>query len=88
MKRILKYHLSDPGTPRFISLPINHVVVLTGYQHERFCMWVEVDDEQDRTESYSFIVYPTGAPLADDVIHIGSFGTQDNLTIWHVFRNV
>ena len=86
MKRVLKYQLREPLVPRHIPLPIDHKIVLTGYQHEKFCIWTEVDDEQDREESFIFTVYPTGHPIPDNAEHIASFGTPDNLTIWHVYR--
>ena len=71
-----------------IDLPVEHRIVLVGYQPARseFCMWVELDPQAPKTKTRTFELVGTGHPIADEAIHIGSAIMDDGFHVFHIYE--
>jgi hypothetical protein len=88
MKTIWKYDTGLRALDNTIgfAMPEGAKVLSVGNQHQRLCLWVEVDD-QGKPESRAFCVRGTGHPLTgDEGEFIGSVIFMDGALVFHVYE--
>ena len=78
MKRIFKY----PIVGMQLELPRGAKVLHVDLQDGKPMCWAEVDAQEKGTEVYG--VLPTGAELANDDLHVGTWQTGEY--VWHLYR--
>lgn len=77
MKRIFKYPVRNEFT-----LPRGAKILHVALQNDGPKVWAEVDDDEQRTESYG--VVGTGATLNPLDTHCGTW--QSGPFVWHLYR--
>jgi len=91
-KSIWKYviELKEWPNPIF-DIPKGGIVLTAQLQHEKICIWVEVDPNADHEERM-FEIFGTGHPIREDMgVERKYISTvQDNFgkLIWHVYERI
>lgn len=85
MKAIWKFPLGVADV-QAIEMPARANFLTVQAQHDRPCLWAEVDPENERVERHILIV-GTGHPMPDRVLeYIGTFQLHDGQLVFHAFE--
>ncbi len=71
-----------------LEMPLGAVPLSFGVQRGRLCLWVAIDDQQERREWHRFLLRGTGHPLSFDFSLSRFLGTAvlDHLgLVFHLF---
>lgn len=86
MRVVWKYELTGYGES-CIELPTNSKVLSCQVQHDRICLWVEVDEEQIRNPcKRTFRIFGTGDPIPDGFEYIETVQEVEGYLIWHIYE--
>lgn len=86
MKTIYKYTI-DPSTER-VRMTLGAEIISVHEQHGQICLWAIVDQEEKRTESREFAIYPTGEPILNFEYrkYVGTVYLNNASLVFHVFE--
>ena len=83
---IWKYELAMVDE-QFVAMPIGAEVLTVQTQHNRLCVWAQVDPTK-HPELRRFVILGTGNPYEhrDGMRYIGTVQTHGGSLVWHVFE--
>lgn len=84
MKRIFKYRLL-PGAEQTIEMPEGAEVLSVQAQRNVANLWALADEEAP-LRGYAFFVCPTGEPVPEGLVYVGTFQLADGRYVYHLFQ--
>lgn len=88
MKRIYKYPLCESGVAMPVGgsvvMPAGAKIVHVAMQGTAVTLWAEVPDSLADGEARTFLVAPTGGPVADDASYVGT--VHQHWLVWHIYE--
>jgi hypothetical protein len=87
VRTVWKYQLEWTADPQTLRIPYRSMVLLGPHiavQHEKLCLWAEVETDDDPRE-YTFLIRGTGHEVPDSADYLGSALTEGGHFVWHVF---
>ncbi len=80
MKTVWKYKIPLGGV---MSVPKDSKPVFFGIQNKEFCLWLEVDIEEELVDR-RFVIYGTGHTILGNSKYIQSI--FDDIFVWHLYE--
>lgn len=68
-----------------VNMPIGAKIVHANTQNGEFCIWAQVDTENN-TEERRFAVIGTGWEIDEDIVHLGC--VMEGVFVWHIVEIV
>jgi len=88
MTTIWKYEIKPTDTQK-VNLPVGSRIIAIQEQKGTVCLWAEVDDRTENTESVTIEIYGTGHPIPPgNREYIGTFQMFGGDLVFHAYRRM
>lgn len=86
-RKIYKYTL-QPETGQYLTLPKGSQILSAKVQHERICLWCNVDVQTTLEEVHFVYSVPTGEEVPVDAVFIGTVLLDEGSFVLHIFTQL
>lgn len=92
MRAVFKYVLNYSWEGTILELPINSKILHAREQGEDVCIWVELDQYEEKKEKHEFKLFttgqeiPGGLAISEKYEYIGTASLQHGNFIIHIYK--